>query len=428
MSLGFSHSLMLAVYGAAWRLARPFLDRNKRLKHGLSQRLVPSGWSKRAHVWIQAASGGEAFLAWQMLREMPDDTQMTILLTSCTKQGVEVLEKAQKWAADEKSYLDVIVTYFPYDQPKTMQRAVEMVSPKVMVLLETEVWPSLMTACTERNIPVALLNARMNPRSLAGYLLISGFLRRIRPTMIHAISEEDALRYAALFGANGVHTMCNIKFDSVAAVRAKGKNPLEGTVVKKNSPLIVLGSVREEEEIDVLKLIEKLKAARPKTSIALFPRHMERIGAWQMMLEGAQLPVVIRSQITEPPAPGSIILWDTFGELGHAYQLARAVFVGGSLAPLGGQNFLEPLSFGKTPVIGPSFYNFKWTKGVIDEGMVYSMENADEVYEQIMRILKRPAKPEATQKKFSAWLTTCQGGTAQAVKTILMLKKQGDTA
>lgn len=421
MSLGFSHNMMLAVYGTAWRIARPILDRNKRLKHGLAQRLVPYGWSKRAHVWIQAASGGEAFLAWQMLREMPDDQQMTILLTSCTKQGIEVLERAKAWAAEEKSYLDVLVTYFPYDQPHLMERAVEMVAPKTVVLLETELWPGLMTACAVNDIPVAVFNGRMNPRSLAGYLAAPRFWKRIRPAMVHAISDKDARRYAALFGEQGVHTMSNIKFDSVSVGRKAGKNPLLGKVVKKNTPLVVLGSVREEEETDILDLVIRLKEARPKTSIALFPRHMERVGLWEMMLNGAKLPVVLRSQITEPPAPGTVILWDTFGELGYAYQLARAVFVGGSLAPLGGQNFLEPLAVGKNPVIGYSYHNFQWAEGVISENMVYSMDNVDEVFDQLMRILKRAAKPQAVQKRFAAWLEERQGGTEQVLNALWLL-------
>ena len=426
MSLGFSHKMMLAAYGAAWRIARPVLDRNKRLKYGLAQRQVPSGWSKRAHVWIQAASGGEAFIAWQMLREMPDDQQMTILLTSCTKQGIEVLEKAKAWAAEEKGYLDIVVTYFPFDQPATMRRAVEMVSPQAVVLLETELWPGLMSACAEKNIPTVVINGRMNPRSLAGYLATAGFWRRIRPAMIHAISDDDARRYAALFGEQGVYTMNNIKFDSVAVGRAVSKNPLVGKVFKKNTPLIVLGSVREEEELDVLKLVERLKEARPKTSIALFPRHMERVGAWEMMLQGAGLPFAVRSKIEEVPAPGTIVLWDTFGELGYAYQLARAVFVGGSLAPLGGQNFLEPLSFGKNPVIGSSYHNFKWARGVLDEKMVYSMEDVDGVYDQMMRVLKRAAKPQAVKKRFSAWLKERQGGTQQALNALWALIKRPD--
>lgn len=425
MSLGFSHNMMLAAYGTAWRIARPVLDRNKRLKHGLSQRLVPYGWSKRAHVWIQAASGGEAFLAWQMLREMPDDQQLTILLTSCTKQGIEVLEKAKAWAAQEKSYLDVLVNYFPYDQPHLMKRAVEMVAPQTVVLLETELWPGLMSACTEMNIPVAVFNGRMNPRSLAGYLATPEFWRRIRPAMVHAISDKDARRYAALFGEQGVYTMNNIKFDSVSVGSKTAKNPLVGKVLKKNTPLVVLGSVREEEESDVLELVGNLKEARPKTSIALFPRHMERVGLWEMMLNGAQLPVVLRSKITEPPAPGTVILWDTFGELGYAYQLARAVFVGGSLAPLGGQNFLEPLACGKNPVIGTSFHNFQWAAGVIDEKMVYSMEDVDGVFAQLMRILKRAAKPEVTRKRFSTWLQERQGGTKQVMNALWLLLKRG---
>lgn len=147
------HAALLAVYGGVWRLARPLLRRNARLAEGYDQRLVPDDWAGAAHLWVQAASGGEAYLAWELLRHLDGDEvasttgdgttadpqqpetqpnsrpgpvpgpalappfsqdgRLSVLLTSCTRQGVEVLEKARDWAAAHRPGLRVLVRYFP---------------------------------------------------------------------------------------------------------------------------------------------------------------------------------------------------------------------------------------------------------------------------------------------------------------------------
>lgn len=166
-------------------------------------------------------------------------------------------------------------------------------------------------------------------------------------------------------------------------------------------------------------LIRKLREARPKTSIALIPRHMERVVSWEAWLRREGVDMVRRSAVDAPPAPGTVILWDEFGELNHAYALSRAVFVGGSLAPLGGQNFLEPLAFGVTPVIGPSYSNFAWAEGLIDDKLVQVAGDVDDVFEQLLRNLKRPAARDKVQKQFSEWLALRQGGSDAAVNALL---------
>ncbi|WP_419784709.1 3-deoxy-D-manno-octulosonic acid transferase [Maridesulfovibrio sp.] len=140
--------------------------------------------------------------------------------------------------------------------------------------------------------------------------------------------------------------MPNVKFDGTnTAALASHRQPAL-FLFRPKTPFIILGSVRKEEESQVLKLAESLKKERPKTVIGLFPRHMHRIDAWEKMLEDAGLPWVLRSEIENTVPFGHIVLWDVFGEMQSAFSLARAAFIGGSLAPVGGQNFLEPLAYG----------------------------------------------------------------------------------
>lgn len=421
--LSLSNTLLLKAYSSLWTIASPVLARNKRLRHGYGERMVPDGWAGKSDIWVQAASGGEAYLAWELLKALPDGKDWVCLFTTCTKQGMEVLHKAQAWCAEHRPYLTVHARYFPFDKPGMMQRALRMAAPRAVVLLETELWPGLLAACREQQVPVAVLNARMTTRSLAGYLATPQLWKALRPDTVFAISEDDARRFAALFGEQGVHVMHNMKFDRVQPAVDTAENPLLDTVIKAGTSLVTLGSVRMEEEEDVRSIITQLREARPKTSIALIPRHMERVIAWEAWLRREGIAMVRRSTIEEPPAAGTVILWDEFGELNYAYDLSRAVFVGGSLAPLGGQNFLEPLAFGIQPVIGPSWSNFAWAGDLITEKLVHVADDAQDVFEQLLRNLKRPAPREKVQEDFGHWLAARKGGAAAAAEALFAIMR-----
>jgi 3-deoxy-D-manno-octulosonic-acid transferase len=143
------------------------------------------------------------------------------------------------------------------------------------------------------------------------------------------------------------------------------------------------------------------------------------------LLAGAGLPFAARSGLdregrTGPAAPGSVVLWDRFGELGAAYGLAKAAFVGGSLRPLGGQNFLEPLSAGVMPVIGPHWTNFAWVgQEIVDEGLIRVAATPAEVAELMAQALARPADRAGVRRKADKYLSERSGGTLQACQLIM---------
>lgn len=471
---------LLAAYGAVWRMARPVLRRNARLAEGFDQRMVPEGWADAAHLWVQAASGGEAYLAWELLRHLDaparqdgtedagqqgdqgdqggQDSQggkadkplsplpgpqdgcrapgepLSVLCTSCTRQGVEVLEKARDWAAEHRPDLRVQVRYFPFDEPALMRQALDQVRPCAVALLETELWPGLLSSCHAQGVPVAVLNGRMTPRSLSGYLLAPGLWKRMPPAHIAAISADDARRFGLLFGDDRTSVMPNIKFDRTALARAAqhAPNPLAGVVLRADAPLVVLGSVREEEEAALLPVITRIREACPQADIAVAPRHMHRVPAWVDALAAAGHPWVLRSNLTAPPAPGSVVLWDVFGELAQLYEAASAVFVGGSLAPLGGQNFLEPLGHGIVPCVGPSRENFAWTEqagqtkqaglagqGLSEAGLLREVRNAAELAEALVAQMAQPEQRADVLRRFGAWLAPRRGGGRMAAERLL---------
>ncbi len=143
---------LLGLYGLVWRGARPLLRRHRRLNDAFDQRLVPSDWAPSGGVdlWIQAASGGEALLARRLLEELARrGAPLRVLCTSCTRQGLETLEAARNRAAEHAPHIQVFVRFFPLDEPALMRRALALAAPRLLVLLETELWPGLLVAAAE---------------------------------------------------------------------------------------------------------------------------------------------------------------------------------------------------------------------------------------------------------------------------------------
>jgi len=410
----------LTLYNLAWPLALPGLALSKRLRKGFRQRLLLDAPVGFVDLWIQAASAGEAFLAWEVLKNLESEKGLKVLLTTGTSQGMEILEKARADLEKQGRDLSLSLAYFPFDMPAIMEKAVERVSPKALVLLETEIWPGLLSACRDYGVPAIVINGRMRRESLAGYLSLGGLFARIAPEKILAVSKEAAMRFGLVFGPEKVSLMPNMKFDRFQnhAEVSFTKSPLS-EFLRPGSPLAVFGSIRQEEEPDVLTALARVHEARPKTAIGLFPRHMHRLEFWKKALSDAALPWVLRSRLNDPPPPGSVILWDTFGELSSAYGFAGAAFVGGSLRPLGGQNFLEPLSFGVTPIIGPHWDNFAWIgREILEKGLVHEVRNADQLAQQMVKNLNRQKPREKVREQALAFISERRGGTRQACELI----------
>jgi 3-deoxy-D-manno-octulosonic-acid transferase len=409
-----------AIYGLLWRISLPVLRRNRRLAVGFENRLLQRPLKKHAHLWIQAASAGEAYLAWELLKRLSQRQRLTAVLTTNTLQGKEILDKAVDAINKNHPRVEAQVAYFPFDMPSIMEKAVRRVNPRIMVLLETEIWPGLLKALRQEACPTAIVNGRITEKSLSRYRLWPAFWRSVRPDHILAISGEDADRFAALFGQWGVATMQNIKFDRVQATAAAGRAPAAlRAIVKPGTDFAVLGSVRQAEEADMEKILIDLSRRRQDAVIGLFPRHLHRVPHWQKALDRSGLPWGQRSAMNRPAKAGQVVLWDVFGELGLAYQYARTAFVGGSLAPLGGQNFLEPLMAGLKPVIGPHWQNFVWIgTQIVEQGLVHQADSWQDVARIMAAEIAGPADKEIIRQRAAAYIRRRQGGTQQACALI----------
>ncbi len=409
-----STRLALLLYQWLWLLVLPCLRLSDRLRIGFAQRTLKK-LPPRADLWIQAASVGEAYLAWELITQVQVSEPTTILLTTNTSQGFDIL---QQIALDDFGpAIKIVTAYCPFDKPSIMARALAHIAPQVMILLESELWPGLMAACKNQGVKLLVANGRMTERSLKSYLRWPAIWRDLRPDAVLAMSVADSKRFGALFGADIVATMNNIKFDRIhspATKKSPEDNPLLA-LINSDDAFIVLGSVRQEEEEDISALLSYLCKQNAHLIIGLFPRHMQRLSHWQKELTRLNLPWQLRSQTTNKVESGTIILWDTMGELEKAYDLARTAFVGGSLAPVGGQNFLEPLGCGIRPVIGPHWTNFAWIgTDIIDQGLVHEARDWQGVAHYLLKQVAIVPERQQTTKALQAFVGRRQGGTMTA--------------
>lgn len=399
-------------YEMGWMAVRPWLSTSPRMAAGLAQRQLRQTPAP-ADLWIQAASAGEAYLARAIVENLSHGRLRSVLVTTQTEQGMAILKKGPS----EKTF-SLSFSYFPFDQPSLMAQAVAWVRPRLMVLLETELWPGLLRALKRRTVPVAMVNARMSPKSLRRYRLLGGFWRKYGPEKILAISESDADRFAALFGRSGLGIMPNIKFDRIAVCTDRTDNPLAERL-PGDRPLVVLGSVRQAEEDAVQTVIARVLSQAPQAIIGLFPRHMHRIAAWERRLTRMGVCWERRSDTPGPGTDLQVLLGDRFGELDFAYARAQTAFVGGSLAPLGGQNFLEPLIHGVRPVIGPSWEHFAWAGAeLFRQGLVRSAPDPEGVADQLLAGLNAAPAPGVVRQQTLTYIRARQGGIKRACELI----------
>jgi len=408
------------LYNMGWGLAIPALRMNHRLAEGFKQRTLKHKMPPAADLWIQAASAGESYLAWELLKGLRPARPVRVMVTSNTSQGMEILERAIDDITPNDRGVSACAAYFPFDKPTIMETAVRNISSKIMVLLESEMWPGLLAALKKYRCKTLIINGRITAKSLRRYLIWPSLWRDLRPDKILAVSEKDAKRFSVLFGREYVDVMPNMKFDRIGLTQGMPytKNPLEG-ILRPDTPLLVLGSVRREEEPVVEKIVVDIHRRLPETIIGLFPRHMHRIKYWKKVLDGLAIPWTLRSKIQKHVPHGTVILWDTFGELPLAYELSKAAFVGGSLAPLGGQNFLEALTCGVVPVIGPSWENFAWVgQEIVEQGLVRNATNWKEVTDILVETMEKSPSYEKVRETALRYVEDRQGGTTLACRLV----------
>ncbi len=415
--------MILPLYSLAWTFARPFLRRSPRVSLGWEQRILQEAPEGPFDIWIQAASGGESLLTNMVIERLaaslPQHKRLRVLATSGTKQGVDSLQKGRSMLGTGAN-IEISIAYFPFDAPRLMHKAFATFAPKLAIIVETELWPGFLIAARNTHVPVFLINGRMSEKSYGFYRHFCSFFKKYGPEKIWAISTLDRDRFAGITGVERVELMNNIKFDRIEPKTDFPTNTAIADFLPQGSPFVLLGSVRREEEAMIMETITALLKRRGDIVIGLFPKHIERADPVVAQLQAAGIAAVKRSCITEKRSPGTVIVWDVFGELAGAYALAKATFVGGSLVNLGGQNFLEPLVFGLKPITGPYWKNFAWVgREIVTSGLVQEVADVKALTDGLLAAIDDGTERAEVIESVRLFILPRKGGSALISRHIL---------
>jgi 3-deoxy-D-manno-octulosonic-acid transferase len=321
--------------------------------------------SLRAGVWVHAVSVGEVQAAQPLIRH---------LLDRYPDQGVMVTTTTPTGSARLKALFGERVhhVYAPYDLKPAVERFLDAVTPRLVLIMETEVWPNILAACERRAIPVILANARLSQRSALGYARLGGFTRATfsRFALIAAQAQTDAARFVEL-GAppKRVKVTGSIKFDLHLPASLREQAEVMRRLWGSERPVWVAASTHEGEEERLLAVHRQVRAALPDALLVLVPRHPDRFERVAALVSREGLTLARRSTGDPCAADTAVFLGDTMGELQVFVAAADIAFFGGSLVKIGGHNLLEAAAVGVPSIIGPHSFNFATiTRLMVEEG------------------------------------------------------------
>ena len=309
-------------------------------------------------IWVHAVSVGEVLAARPLIAELRRRyPKLRMFLSTTTMSGQQL---ARRSAPDVDA-----VFYFPFDWTFTVRRTLNLVKPRLFLMVDTEIWPNLLRECRSRGVRTMLVNGRISYRSFPRYRLIRRFFKRVLADVDHfCVQGEETARRLQQLGADPARITVtgSLKFDALDVIPVPGRGPdrvLRFFRVSSQRLVLVAGSTLRGEEEAVIRAFNRVRTAGTSPLLILAARQPERFGEVERLCRHEGLSTVRRSELPIDAEPrADVVILDTIGELAQLYQVATVVFVGGSLVAAGGHNILEPAVFGKPIVFGPHMQNF----------------------------------------------------------------------
>jgi len=410
-----------------WKMAT-----THKYREGLLKRLgrVPATLGglgrERPAIWLHAVSVVAVLLVNQLAGELDRAFPGHRLLISTTTRTGQTLAR-ERFGRER-------VFYCPLDLPWAVNAYLNALQPKLLILAETEFWPNLLSGCFQREIPVAVVNARISDRSWPRYRMLRSlwqpFLSRMSRVLAQSPNDAERLKAIGCLPER-VSVAGNLKFDVRAAQEAEATRLLQ--TLTPGLRILVAGSTLEGEEAALIQAWPLLLTADPSLVLVLAPRHPERFAGVAALLGKSGISWVKRSDWrAQPPEalkPGQIVLLDSIGELASVYSLASVAFVGGSLIPAGGHNPLEPAQFGVPIVMGPHYFNFR---AITDDLLVHhALHIASEVNLAVVLIglLQDSAAAKGMGERARQVFDQQAGATARTVAAVQdLFAEKGRTA
>ncbi len=343
----------------------------------------------RPVIWVHAVSVGEAIAARPLLRGLkrryPGNA---ILVSSSTETGKKIVSGFPEKDAS---------IYFPFDFLPSVSIMLGRVRPVMVIVMETEIWPNFCRAVALRNIPLILANGRISDRSFPRYQTFRRFFRRPLGlfSKLCMQTESDRERITTIGAPFERTVVCgNLKYD----IPWKRIGKSEKSSLRKRYALpddltvIIAASTHEGEEQEILSAYSKILAAKNRIFLIMAPRHPERVAEVSAIIRKQSIRCRLRSEISGSPYPfsaGEALLIDSMGEMMDLYSISDIAFVGGSLAPVGGHNLLEPASCGIPFIFGPQMANFREiSEFVIHYGAGVQINSAEEFTKVLQEMIQ----------------------------------------
>ncbi|NKB46240.1 MAG: 3-deoxy-D-manno-octulosonic acid transferase [Legionellales bacterium] len=366
-------------------------------------------------IWLHAVSVGEVIAALPLIKQLQQqDPTLTIAMTCMTPTGSQQII--------ERLGSSVVHHYLPYDYPMAIKRLLRRWSPKLLIIMETEMWPNLFHYTAKNQIPILLANARLSPKSYRGYRWIRYLTRPMleKLSLLAAQAQADADYYRQLGApSQKIVVAGNIKFDLTIptdlTIRAKQLRCVWG----ETRSVWIAASTHTGEEEKILTAFTQLKSYIPDLLLILVPRHPERFHEVTQLCQTHPWQVANRSQMKTLTPTTDIMVGDTMGELMLLYAASDVAFVGGSLIAHGGHNLLEPAAL-KLPVItGPHTFNFTAIHQLLTQANALSVVTTPEqLIENVRQLITDENQRQTLGTRAWQVVRANQGALAQHIQFI----------
>jgi len=374
------------------------------VRHGkytgsLTERLgflpVSLNLDREPSIWIHAVSVGEALTARAIAGDLKARYPQLRLFVSTTTMTGQRVAKESFQVADG-------VFFFPIDLGFIVRRVLEIVRPRLFIMMETEIWPNLLRECRTRGVRTIVVNGRISTRSFPRYRLVKPLFRRVL-TLVDRFcvqGEETAGRLVELGAPRDRITITgSLKFDALQIPGTTGtargaERVLRYFTVADGRAVVVAGSTMPGEHDIVLRAFERIRTLARNPLLILAPRKPEHFAEAAALARQSGFRTVLRSELAiDEEVKADVVVLDTIGELAQVYQAATVVFVGGSLVPIGGHNILEPAVYGKPIVFGPHMQNFaEIAEAFLAGNAAVQVQSGRELEDALIELL---AEPEA---------------------------------
>jgi len=397
--------------------ASPLLIFKGKARAGLSQKLgmVPEGFEVNSpSVWFHAVSVGE-FNAIKTLLALfktahPD---IPVVVSTTTRTGQALAnETVGSWAK---------VIYMPYDLPWSVSTWLKRAKPRLVVIAETEIWPGLAYQCKTRGIDLVVVNGRISPRSFKSYSRFKSFFASVLAnfTAFGVQADSEAERYRALAAPKkiDVEVLGNLKLDGLTAHDATVTERLRSeTGVDSDHSVFIAGSTHEGEEAAVIEAFVAAKKLFPNLKLIVAPRHPERFDRAYEIITRAGL-ICARHSAGQKLAVGTdVLLVDAMGLLTKLYSISHVAFVGGSIAPIGGHNLMEPYLYNVPVICGPNIQKTRDTAAQLDDmKALFIVPDAKAMSEKLIALLSNEQLRSQMGERGNQFLLVSRGATERAL-------------